>query len=148
MKLQEGTILYFHLFHFKNSGTPPKSKYFIVIKHIGDTTLLASLPSSQKHLPRHLQSTYGCLEIPDSGIGCYAFQSGVSVATNNFAFPLDSYLFGQHLDEYNSLTINDMYPFEGINYDILGCLKIDTLVAVIDCFKNSASVKRRFRRLL
>jgi hypothetical protein len=102
---EEGTIIYFNLFHFKNTASNSKPKYFIVIKQIGDTTILGSLPSSQKHLPHNLQSTYGCMNDPDSGIGCYAFQAGVSVATNGYAFPRDSYIYGQHLDEYEIQNI-------------------------------------------
>ena len=144
---KEGTIIYFNVFYFNNSA-PPKPKYFIVIKHIGNATILASLPSSQKHLPFILQSTYGCLELPDSGIGCYAFKSNIAVATNGFAFPLDYYLYGQHLDEYDLENILEIYPFEGIQYEIKGELLPERLEEIIECFKNSASVKRRFRRLL
>ena len=79
---EAGTILYFNIFQFKNLGATSKPKYFVVIKHIDNLTLLAGLPSSQKHLTFDLQSTYGCIELPDSGIGCYVFQSGIPVATS------------------------------------------------------------------
>lgn len=146
--LDVGNILYFNIFHFKNAGAASKPKYFIVVKHLDNITLLATLPSSQKHLPTELQATYGCLEMPDSGIGCYAIQANMPVATNGFAFPLDSYLYGQHLDEYIAENIKDLYPLEGIDYDIKGQLAPDILTDIIECFKNSTAVKRRFKRYL
>jgi hypothetical protein len=145
---KEGTIIYFNTFYFNNPDTPPKPKYFIVLKQVNNTTILASLPSSQKHLPNSLQSTYGCLELPDSGIGCFAFKSGIPVTTNGFAFPLDSYLYGQHVDEYYIDNITELYPFEGIQYEIIGDLLSDILQEIINCLKNSAAVKKRFKRYL
>jgi hypothetical protein len=145
---EEGSIIYFTPFYFNSPSTPPKPKYFIVVKHVSNMTILASLPSSQKHLPISLQSTFGCLEAPDSGIGCYAFREGVPIATNGFAFPLDSYLYGQHLDEYNIDIIAELYPFDKIQYEIKGKLFPNQLKDITDCLKNSAAVKRRFKRYL
>lgn len=145
---EEGTIVYFNLFHFTNSTSDSKPKYFIVIKQIDNITILAGLPSSQKHLPYNLQSTYGCINVPDSGIGCYVFQAGVAIATNGFSFPCDSYIYGQHLDEYEIQNINDLYPLESVDYEILGQLVPTKLEEVVDCLKGSSSVKRRFRRYL
>ena len=143
-----GTILYFNIFHFKNAGAVSKPKYFVVIKHIDNAALLASLPSSQKHLPPALLSTYGCIELPDSGIGCYVLKSALPIATNGYAFPLDSYIYGQHLDEYSIENITDLYPLEGVDYEIKGILLPEVLAEIIDCLKNSAAVKRRFKRYL
>lgn len=145
---EEGTILYFNTFQFNDSRAISKPKYFIVLKQIGNTSLLAALPSSQKHLPFDLQTTYGCIEIPDSGIGCYVFQASIPVATNAYAFPMDSYVYGQHLDEYNRENITDLYPLENVDYVIKGQLVPDILTQLIDCLKNSATVKRRFKRYL
>ena len=145
---EAGTIFYFNIFQFKNSGTEPKPKYFVVIKHIDNVTILASLPSSQKHLPYNLQATYGCIELPDSGIGCYVFQAGMPVATNGYAFPKNSYIYGQHLDEYAIENITDLYPLLGVDYAIKGQLLPNILSDIIDCLKNSAAVKKRFKRYL
>ena len=70
----EGTILYFTTFYFNNPSATPKPKYFVVVKRIDHVAILAALPSSKKHLPYALQSTFGCIELPDSGIGCYVFK--------------------------------------------------------------------------
>ena len=145
---EEGTILYFNIFQFNDARATAKPKYFIALKNIGNNTLLAALPSSQKHLPFDLQATYGCIEIADSGIGCYVFQAATPVATNGYAFPMDSYIYGQHLDEYNAENITDLYPLENVDYVIKGQLSPDILTQLINCLKNSATVKRRFKRYL
>jgi hypothetical protein len=146
--LKEGTIIHFNLFQFKNPSASPKSKYFIVVKNINNLTVLASLPSSQKHLPFDLQSTYGCIELPESGIGCYAFKANEPIATNGFGFPLDSYLYGQHIDEYDLDNIFEIHPFEGIDYQIKGEILEEKLKDIIDCLKSSTAVKRKFKRFL
>lgn len=143
-----GTILYFTPFHFQNTATAAKPKYFVVIKHVDTGTLIAALPSSQKHLPYDLHAAYGCIDLPDSGIGCYVFEANLSIADNGFAFPRDSYLYGQHLDQYDPAHIASTYPYEGIDYDIKGILTPSVLADIIVCLKNSSTVKRRFRQLL
>ena len=143
-----GSILYFNLFHFSNTTSASKPKYFVVIKHLDSGTLLAALPSSQKHLPYDLQAVYGCIELPDSGIGCYAFEGGLTIAGNGFAFPRDSYVYGQHLDQYDADYIVSIYPYEGIDYEIKGILLPSVLTDIITCLKNSNVVKRRFKKYL
>ena len=44
-RFQQGAILYFDPFIFPDGGSP-KPKYFLVLKHVDDTLLLASLPTS------------------------------------------------------------------------------------------------------
>lgn len=45
----EGQLLRFTPFVFKN-GAKPKPKYFIVLKHLDDRLMMASLPTSQVHM--------------------------------------------------------------------------------------------------
>jgi hypothetical protein len=147
MILSERTLLYFTPFFFK-SGTYAKPKYFIVIKKWGDNMLLAGLPSSQKHLPPDLINVYGCLESAERCINCYAFEAHKFVTDEGFSFPLDTYVYGQHLDEYETELLEDIYPIEGIDYEVKGQLKEEEFERLIDCFKNSASVKNKYKRLL
>jgi hypothetical protein len=147
MILSERTLLYFTPFFFKNSSEF-KPKYFIIIKKWGNSLLLAGLPSSKKHLPPDLINVFGCLESPERCINCYAFEALKTVTEEGFAFPLDTYIYGQHLDEFDAELLEDIYPIEGIDYEIIGQLKRDKFDDLIDCFKNSASVKNKYKRLL
>ena len=145
---EEGNILYFDPFVFKNPASASKPKYFVVLKNLGDEIILASLPSSQKHIPVVLHSTYGCIHEPENGIGCFAFKGGEIVSENNFKFPLDTYLYGEQLDEYSIKTIQEQYPFPGIQYELKGKFKSEILDQIKACFRTAASVKKRFKRLL
>ena len=147
MILSEKTLLYFTPFFFKN-GTQAKPKYFIIVKTWGNNMLLAGFPSSQKHLPPDLLNVYGCLESPERCINCYAFEANKPVTDMGFAFPLDMYIYGQHLDEYETELLEDIYPVEGIDYEVKGQLKEKEFNDLVHCFKNSASVKNKYKRLL
>src|SRR5437879_709772 len=109
-----GSLLYFPNFYFKN-GAKTKPKYFLVIKEMEAELLLVSLPSSVDHLPRFIEQPHGCIEIPEGNICCYLFKSGVKIAENEWAFDLDTYLYGEHLDEYEISLLADIYPLEGID---------------------------------
>lgn len=141
-----GKIIYFDPFHFKDGGSKPK--YFLVLKQIGDQVILASLPSSQKHLPASMEVVHGCLELPDSGISCYVFKANAPITKEGWCFPLDTFLFGQWLDEYHLPTLRANYTIKGVDFEIVGELTDDELDTVIACFRNSANVKRKFKRLL
>lgn len=73
-----GKLLYFDPFYFKD-GNQSAPKYFLVLKVIDDRTILASLPSSQNHLPINQPLIHGCLEIPDICISCYIFKANQSI---------------------------------------------------------------------
>ncbi|HVY73523.1 MAG TPA: hypothetical protein VG890_01765 [Puia sp.] len=141
-----GKLIYFDPFEFENGNQKPK--YFLVIKVVDGRVILASLPSSQSHLPVLQQISHGCLEIPDSCINCYIFQAHKPITKHGWAFPLDTFMHGCWLDEYDISHLEDKYQIEGVEYEIVGDLTDEELKDIIECFKNSASVKRKFRRLL
>ena len=140
-----GTILYFNPFYFK-SGSKDR-KYFIVLNNIDNKIIIATLPSSIAHIPTNMQGLHGCIDQPDYGISCYIFTAGRIIATNNFSFPLETYLHGHWIDEYDLEILNILYQIEGIEFEILGELKDEEFTKIIDCFKNSNVVKRKYRRL-
>lgn len=60
----EGQLLRFDPFIFKNGNTS-KPKFFIVLKHMGADLMMASLPTSQDHVPVDLSQRTGCINIPE-----------------------------------------------------------------------------------
>ena len=48
--IEEGTLLYFNPFEFKNGATP-KAKYFIVLANSDEGFMVASLPTSKDFIP-------------------------------------------------------------------------------------------------
>ncbi len=91
---------------------------------------------------------HGCLEIPDSCIGCYIFEKNRAITTSGFSFPLDTILYGNWLDDFSLQLLQENYPIEGIDYEIIGELMDDELQKIIHCFSNSSVVKRKYKRWL
>lgn len=143
---EEGNIIYFDPFYFKGGGQNPK--YFLVLKNIHGKTVLVTLPSSQAHLPSSLYGTHGCIDDPLSGISCYIFLKDRVITTNGFSFPLETYLHGHWIDEYDLKQLEETYTIEGIEYQIIGKLVDEEFTAIVNCFKNSKVVKNKYRRLL
>lgn len=142
-----GSIIYFPLFYFKN-GAKPKAKYFLVLKETGNNLVLISLPSSVDHLPRFVDRPHGCMEIPEGSICCYIFKAGQVITENAWAVDKDTYLYGEQLDEYEISMLDDIYPIVDIDYEIIGTLVDKELAAITDYFATSATVKRKYKRLL
>lgn len=63
---QPGELLRFSSFEFKN-GRQPKPKYFIVLGHIDDKVMMASLPTSKDHVPADAVVEHGCVNIAKNG---------------------------------------------------------------------------------
>lgn len=79
MIFEEGSVLYFRPFIFPDGGTP-KQKYFLVPRVLEENILLASLPTSQDHIPAFVERRHGCIELPDINFNCYFFSAEKVVA--------------------------------------------------------------------
>jgi hypothetical protein len=141
-----GKLIYFNPFYFKDGGDKPK--YFLVIKVINENVILASLPSSKVHLPSALPIEHGCLDVPDSGINCYIFTAKRPITKSGWSFEFNTFLYGLWLDEFNLEILKANHSIEGVDYEIVGELTEEELENIIDCFRNSSSVKRKYKRLL
>ncbi|QDK80724.1 hypothetical protein EXU85_19770 [Spirosoma sp. KCTC 42546] len=143
----EGSLLYFDPFYFK-SGNTAKPKYFLVLKVTANQTILASLPSSQDYVPSYQPIAHGCIELAEANFSCYVFIANQPVLTDGWAFPKNTFLYGQQIDEYPIETLADIYPVEGVDYQIIGQLTTDEFIRVKRCFTQSATVKRKYKRIL
>ena len=94
-----GQIIYFTPFYFKNGNTS-KNKYFIVLKNIQDTTILASLPTRSKKLPSFITIDHGCINDDPSCINCYVFKGGHPICDNGFSFDLHTFCYGNEVEDY------------------------------------------------
>ncbi|GHT44118.1 hypothetical protein AGMMS49965_19190 [Bacteroidia bacterium] len=143
-----GSILYFTPFFFKN-GNQPKNKYFIVLESYSDDLIVASLPTSQDHVPNHLAKKHGCIEDAKSNFNCYYFEKEKKISKNNeFGFPLDTYIYGEQVDVMNKSLLNSQYQTENKDYVKLCNLSINEFNSIIECLANSSSVKRKIKKLL
>ena len=76
---EEGNLLLFRPFIFKN-GVTPKDKFFLVLgKDIQGGLLLASLPTSKDHVPSDVEVKHGCLDIAERFVNVFVFISGEEI---------------------------------------------------------------------
>jgi hypothetical protein len=143
---QAGRIFYFDPFHFKNGDTKPK--YFLVLKEMDGQVILACLPSSKVHLPAAQPLPHGCLDQPENGINCYIIEANRPITQNNWSFPQTTFLYGMWLDDFLISQLESRYSIAGVDYEIIGDLLPDELDHILNCFRNSAQVKRKYKRWL
>lgn len=138
----EGQLLRFDPFLFKNEA-PSKPKFYVVLKHMGDDLMMASLPTSQDHVPGDLANMTGCISFAERGVNAYVFAAGEQV-TDVFAFPLRTYVYGEQVDEYNQSYLDAM----GSKVEDLGVLPENRLEELRRCLKQSPLIKRKYYKLL
>lgn len=146
-RFSEGSVLYFNPFVFPDGGTP-KPKYFIVLKHVGEKLLLASLPTSKDNVPSFINKSHGCIENPDINFNCYYFDPVVTVCDNGFSFPMETYVYGFRLKEFDVSTFLVQETQGDTVIEEKGRLTSEEYKALIQCLASSNSVKRGFRALL
>jgi hypothetical protein len=144
---EEGSLILFTPFHFKN-GLPAQDKFFIVLKTLDDSIIIASLPTSKNKVPNFLQQTHGCINDDVNCFNCYLFDKNIVICDTGFSFNLTTFVYGSDLDDYELAILNSLYVTEGKDYEIKGKLLPHEFQALVYCLKNSASVKKRIQRLL
>ncbi len=144
---KEGNILYFTPFYFKNGNTA-KNKYFVVLRNVGNTTVLASLPTRRDSVPEKDVVECGCVEIPEINFNCFVIPPNVPVTECSRCLDFKTYIYGYQLDSYELVQLNELYQLEGTDYEFYGKMKEDLFRNLIACLKNSKAVKRKYKRLL
>ena len=144
---KQGQILYFEPFYFLNGNTS-KNKYFIVLKQVGEEIIVASLPTSKDFVPRFIPKVHGCLKSDEANFCCYYFEQDKPITDNDWAFSRDTYLYAEQIDIYELSLLTEMYKFEGIDYQVVGCLTQMEYQNLTDCVKDSKAIRRKVRRVL
>ena len=144
---QEGSIIYFTPFYFKNGNTA-KQKYFVVLKNQDDQNLLASLPTRKDNIPVRNEIQNGCLELPDINLNCFVISSDRTVTQCGKHFEFKTHIYGHQIDVYEIAVLKEIYPIENTDYELWGMMHNDLFLELIDCLKNSRSVKRKYKKIL
>ncbi|MDM1441898.1 hypothetical protein HX056_00910 [Myroides odoratimimus] len=145
--LVAGNIIYFDPFYFKN-GSKAKAKYFLVVSIKDDNSIIASLPSSKDYVPAYASQDFGCCEIGEANFNCFIITPETTVTECGKNFELPTYLYGHLLDSHIKEDLLQKYPTEGVDYYIWGQMREDIFNQVVECFKNSDSVKRKYKRMI
>ncbi|WP_432671719.1 hypothetical protein [Flavobacterium sp. SM2513] len=144
---EEGTIIYFDPFYFKNGNTA-KPKYFVVLKNHADQNILASLPTRTDSIPQKEEIENGCIELPSINLNCFVISDAIVVTDCGKKFDFKTHIYGHQIDVYEIESLKEIYPIEDTDYKIWGKMKADIFFSLIDCLKNSKSVKRKYQKLL
>lgn len=144
---KEGNIIYFDPFYFKNGNTA-KPKYFVILKSYENHNLIASLPTRKDTIPKENVIENGCVEIPEINLNCFVISSTIEVTTCGKKFDFNTYLYGHQIDDYNIPLLTELYPNEGIDFIIWGKMKDNIFNNLLDCFKVSKTVKRKYKNIL
>lgn len=148
---QERNILYFTPFYFPNGRSAPKSKFFVVLKEEDGSSVLASLPTRKDSIPTKDTITNGCVDIPEINLNCFVISPNTAVTEDGYCFPDDScptHIYGHQIDIHDTKIMRSIYLHEGADYEIYGKMDESIFNDLIDCLKNSKSVKRKFKKLL
>lgn len=143
----EGQIIYFEPFYFKNGNTA-KNKYFIILKNIENKTIVASLPTRTNKAPSLININHGCINSEEHCFNSYLFESGKVICINGFSFDLNTYVYGNEVEDYEVEILSQIYAIENIDYQILDTLTKDEFEALYKCISNSGSTKRKIKKLL
>ena len=142
---EEGNLLFFRPFLFKN-GAESQDKFFLVLKKLDGDILLASLPTSKDHVPSDLEVKHGCLNIPERMFNVFVLLSGENVAVREdgtfFAFKKNTFIYGANLD---------VYPVERMaqtTIEKIGTLDEAVFTEIVACLSESKMVKNKYRRIL
>lgn len=144
---EEGAIIYFDPFYFKNGNTA-KPKYFVVLKNQANQNILASLPTRTDSIPKKEEIVNGCIELPSINLNCFVISDDIEVTDCGKTFDFKTHIYGHQIDVYEIEFLKEIYPLESTDYEIWGKMKDELFRALIECLKNSKSVKRKYRRIL
>lgn len=139
---QEGQLLKFSPFEFKN-GKTPKPKYYVVLKHIDNEVMMASLPTSKDHIPNDVAISDGCVDIPERQVNAFVFSPNTQI-TESFHFSLPTFVYGENVDEYEQQYLDAM----DAEVEDLGIMDSILFQQLKDCIKKATLLKRKYRKLL
>lgn len=125
-----------------------KKKYFIVLKNDNKNNIIALLPTSKNFIPTKEHNKNGCIEIPDLNLNCFVFLNDIVATDCGKKFERTTHLYGHQMDEYNIENMLKIYPNEGSDYIIWGKMKTEHFRELINCLKNSKSVKNKYKKIL
>jgi len=148
---EEGNLLLFRPFLFKNGATP-KDKFFVVLKELEGNILLASLPTSKDHVPSDMEVRHGCLNIAERFINVFIFLSGEEIVSKDdgsrFAFNKNTFIYGADLDIYPTSRFELQERMAQTSIEKIGKLDHDIFNELVSCLAKSKVVKNKFRKML
>jgi hypothetical protein len=113
-----------------------------------NSAILTSLPTSKDYIPNSVSQKCGCIEMPEINLNCFIITPETCVTECGKHFPLQTYLYGQNIQCYDIAFLNQSYPLENIDFEIWGKMQKKLFDNLITCFRNSKSIKRKYKAIL
>ncbi len=107
---EEGFIIYFTPFYFKNGNTP-KNKYCIILKHTKDESIYLLTTRSNK-IPKHLMNDDYCISDDEINFSCFAFPINLEVTDCGKRFDFKTYCYTDSIDSFAINVMSEKYPTE------------------------------------
>jgi len=145
---EEKSLFYFNPFYFKD-GTKCKPKYFIVLKDLGDKSIVATLPSGQNYVPfpdKNLKA--GCIDLPELSFKCFCFLKDTPATHTDYCFPKDTFIYGRWVEDYSLEILSLTYAVENVDYVKCGKINDDIFDEMLRCLKDSSQIKRKYKKLI
>lgn len=144
---KEGNIIYFTPFYFKNGNTA-KPKYFVVLKVFEEKNILASLPTRHDSIPKNNEIENGCIDLPDINLNCYVISENIEITECGKNFDFKTHIYGHQIDIHELSHLEEIYQIENSDYEIWGKMKQELFDELINCLRDSNTVKRKYRKIL
>jgi hypothetical protein len=141
-----GQIIYFNSFQFKNGNTP-KTKFFIILANIDNKIIIASLPTRTNTVPSFVTINHGCINIDERCYNSYLFEKDKVIGEKGFSFDMTTFVYGDQVEDYKLDLLESNY-IEGIDYIVIDRMIKTEFDSIINCFKNSNSVKFKIKKQL
>ncbi len=148
MKLEFSDLYYIPNFKFPNGNT--RDKYLLVLTNSDNAQkLLLTLPTKIGRVPSHLEKgQFGCINCDQSHFNCFRFLKNINVTSPpGFSFPLDTYVYGEWIQYWDTKSLKMDYSVEGIDYEYIGKIKADIIKDILRCFVGSVKVKRKYKTM-
>ena len=105
--------------------------------------MMASLPTSQDHIPSDITYSSGCVNIAERSVNAYVFMPDEFV-TDSFSFVKPTFVYGEQVDEYALKYLDEMET----TIEDLGVIHHELFIQLKECLKQSALLKRKYRKQL
>lgn len=85
----------------------------------------------------------GCVNDSERNVNAFVFSAN-SPVTPTFSFPLTTFIYAEQVDEYETTYLDNMNSVA----TNLGQIESSLFLSLIDCLRNSKTLKRKYRKLL
>ncbi|MFK7785020.1 MAG: hypothetical protein AB8B56_07885 [Crocinitomicaceae bacterium] len=122
-----------------------------MLKEEDGRSVLASLPTRRNSIPVKDSVADGCVELPEINLNCFVISPNTAITEDGYCFPdasCPTHIYGHQIDFHDTNMMRSVYPHENVDYEVYGKMDDAIFNDLINCLKNSKSVKNKFKKIL